>query len=163
MVASLAFGLAGCGTGTGARSFVDPFTAFRFLVSFDQDDETVIGGFSEVSGLVAETEVQTLREGGVNAMERQLAGPTKFPSRLVLKRGMADKRHLWAWYLQIMNGEIVRRDVRIEVLPNEGSHRMSWNFLQACPVKWTGPVLNAGTSAIAFESIELVHQGLFPF
>ncbi len=146
-----------------ARPVADPFTAFRFLVSFDQDNETVIGGFSEVSGLVAETEVETLREGGVNSTERQLAGATKFPSRLVLKRGMADKRHLWAWYLQIMNGEIRRRDVRIEVLPNDGPYTLAWNFLQACPVKWTGPALNAGTSAIAFESIELVHQGLFPF
>ena len=36
----------------------------------------------------------------------------------------------------------------------------TWTFKQACPVKWTGPTLQAGTSAVAFESIELIHRGL---
>ncbi len=144
------------------RRLADPFTAFRFLVSFDHDDATVIGGFSDASGLGVETEVETFREGGVNGAERQLAGAAKFPSRLVLKRGMADKTHLWAWYRQILAGAIRRRDVRIEVLPDDGAAGLAWTFVGACPVKWTGPELHAGSSAVAFEAIELVHQGLLP-
>lgn len=140
----------------------DPFTAFRFLVAFDQDDEKVIGGFSDVSGLVAETEIETFREGGVNTTEQQLVGFTKFSSRLVLKRGMADKNHLWLWYLGVMQGAIWRRDVRIKVLSNDGQQNLRWTFRQACPVKWTGPELHAATSAVAFESIELTHKGLLP-
>ena len=54
---------------TKPRHPPDPFTAFRFLVAFDQDDHTVIGGFSDASGLSAETEVETFREGGVNTTE----------------------------------------------------------------------------------------------
>jgi len=142
------------------RHPADPYTAFRFLVSFDADDHTVIGGFSDVSGLAAESEVETFREGGVNGCERQLAGATKFSSRIVLKRGMADQLHLWRWYVDVMQGAIRRRDVRIVVLPDHGEQGLRWTFLQACPVKWTGPELHATTSAVAFESIELVHKGL---
>lgn len=147
---------------TRPRNPPDPFTAFRFLVAFDQDDHTVIGGFSDASGLSAETEVETFREGGVNTTEQQLAGFTKFSTRLVLKRGMADKSHLWLWYLQVMQGAIRRRDVRINVLSHDGQRSLRWTFRQACPVKWTGPELHAATSAVAFESIELIHKGLLP-
>ena len=54
-----------------------PYTAFRF--SIDIDGESNVGGFNEVSGLVCETEVQTLRVGGVNEYEFQLPGPQNFP------------------------------------------------------------------------------------
>jgi phage tail-like protein len=37
---------------------------------------------------------------------------------------------------------------------------MSWNFHNAFPAKWTGPTFDASQSAIAFESIELVHEGI---
>lgn len=158
------------------RQPADPFTAFRFRVSVDGETSptasspgaettsplVLIAGFSDVSGLAVETEVETLREGGVNTHEWQLAGATKFPSRLVLKRGMADKKHLWNWYSQIISGAIYRRDIRIDVLSCDGSQSLAWTFVKACPVKWIGPELHAGTSAVAFESIELIHQGLLP-
>jgi len=88
------------------------YLGFAFSVAIRQ---RVVAGFSEVSGLVIETEVETFREGGVNDCERQLAGPTKFPTRLVLKRGMGDLRHLWDWYLGVTQGRIERRDVTIVI------------------------------------------------
>ncbi len=38
--------------------------------------------------------------------------------------------------------------------------KWSWTFQKAYPIKWTGPVLKADSNTIAFESIELVHQGI---
>ena len=35
-----------------------------------------------------------------------------------------------------------------------------WNFKNAYPVKWTGPEFRADSNSIAFESVELVHEGL---
>jgi phage tail-like protein len=35
-----------------------------------------------------------------------------------------------------------------------------WNFKEAFPVKWVGPAFHGDQSAVAFESIELVHRGL---
>ena len=137
----------------------DPYVSFRFRAEIDS---LLVSGFSEVTGLTFETEVETFREGGVNAHEWQLAGPTKFPSRLVLKRGLADADALWSWYRDVMNGSIVRKNVTIVLLNHAGEEKWRWVFRAACPVKWSGPEFRAGTAEIAFESIELVHNGLEP-
>ena len=138
----------------------DPFMSFQFTVSVGTKNGTqVIGGFSDVSGLTAETEVETLRVGGLNDAELMLAGPTKFPSRLTLKCGLGHPAMLWKWYLNILGGAITREDVTIQLRSADRQERMAWTFLEACPVKWIGPELHAGTSAVAFESIELVHKG----
>jgi len=134
--------------------------AFQFTVSVGTRNGTqVIGGFSDVSGLTAETEVETLRVGGLNNAEVMLPGPTKFPSRLILKRGLGDPAMLWNWYLKIIGGAIEREDVTVELRSSDGQQQSAWTFSEACPVKWIGPELHAGTSAVAFESIELVHKG----
>jgi phage tail-like protein len=145
---------------TPARSIGrDPYAAFRFNVEIDS---LVVSGFSEATGLTFETEIVTFREGGVNEHERQLAGPTKFPSKLLLKRGLADADALWSWYRDVMNGSIVRKRVTISLLNHAGERRGRWVFREACPVKWSGPEFRANTAAIAFESIELTHNGLQP-
>jgi phage tail-like protein len=136
----------------------DPYGAFRFSINVER--ESAVGGFNEVSGLVFETEVQTLRVGGVNDYEYQLPGPSKFPSRLVLKRGIGNVKLLWEWYRSVAQGKIQRKNVTIKLNDEQGGALMSWRFKEACPVKWTGPDLRASTSAIAFESLELVHRGL---
>ena len=137
------------------------YLAFAYTVTIDQKS---VAGFSEVSGLAMESEVETYREGGLNNGEHQLAGPVKDGARLVLKRGFGDIPYFWNWYLGVMGGRIERRDVTIEINAVNGAHANkpppSWTFRQACPVKWTGPELRASTSAVAFETIELVHQGL---
>jgi phage tail-like protein len=120
-----------------------------------------VSGFSEVTGLTFETNVETFQEGGENSHEVQLAGPTKFPSRLVLKRGVADADYLWSWYEEVMTGLIKRKSVAIVLLNHADEYsRRGWAFRDAYPVKWSGPEFQAGTAAIAFESIELVHNGL---
>ena len=138
----------------------DPFMSFQFTVSVDTKNGTrVVGGFTDVSGLTAETEVETLRVGGLNNAELTLPGPTKFPSRLTLKRGLGDAAMLWKWYLDILGGAIKRENVTIKLSSPDGQQHSAWTFSEACPVKWIGPELHAGTSAVAFESIELVHKG----
>lgn len=143
---------------TPAR-IMDPYAAFRFHAKIDS---LVVSGFSEVTGLTFETEITTFREGGVNTHEWQLAGPTKFPSKLILKRGLADADVLWSWYRDVMNGSIVRKRVTISLRNHADEQRWQWVFRDACPVKWSGPEFRAGTAAIAFESIELAHKGLQP-
>ena len=81
----------------------DPYLSYRFRAEIESLE---VVGFSEVSGVSAETELLSFREGGVNGHEWQLAGPSKFPSRLVLKRGLADSEELWNWYVNVMEGRI---------------------------------------------------------
>jgi phage tail-like protein len=147
---------------TVAGNIDNLYFSFLFTVAIN---ENTIAGFNEVSGLALETEVETLREGGVNDFEHQLIGPTKYSSRLVLKRGLGDPRDLWKWYLDVLQGQIRRQNVTIFLndlgvgAPGQ-SPPPHWTFSDACPVKWTGPELRASNSAMAFEAIELVHRGV---
>ncbi|HEY9246619.1 MAG TPA: phage tail protein, partial [Candidatus Methanoperedens sp.] len=63
---------------------IDPYGAFNFEV---QIDDIIVGGFSEVSGLKIETEVYTIKEGGMNSFEHKLPKSTKF-SDITFKRGI---------------------------------------------------------------------------
>ena len=137
----------------------DPYLSYRFQVEVDQQ---VVAAFSEVTGLDFETDVETFREGGVNLHEQQLAGPNKFPSRLVLKRGMTNARLLWSWHQDVTQGRIRRKDVSILLLDSTGEEKWRWNFRQALPVKWVGPQFRASNAEIAIETLELVHRGLLP-
>jgi phage tail-like protein len=135
----------------------DPYPAFKFLVEIKG---LVVGGFAEVSGLQIEVEVQTYQEGGLNEYEHKLAGPTRYPSNLVLKRGLVDADTLWSWHQDVMRGVITRRNGSIMLLDQAGEEQWRWNFVEAYPVRWVGPELRADTAAVAIETLELVHRGL---
>lgn len=141
-------------TPTGGRQ--DPYLSYNFAVEIEG---LVVGGFSEVSGLQAEIEVQEYREGGVNEYMLKRAGPVKYPS-LVLKKGITDQRSLWDWYSQVISGTIERKNVSILLLDSTGQERLRWNFEKAYPVKWAGPDLRGTANEVAVESIELAHNGL---
>jgi len=129
---------------------------FRFMVELDG---MLVAGFSEVSGLSMETELEEVAEGGVNQYMHKLPKRTK-TQPLVLKRGMTVSNDLWVWYSNVVNGTIARKSGSV-ILYNEMDVELRrWNFYEAFPCKWTGPELNAANSAVAVESIELAHNGL---
>jgi len=118
-----------------------------------------VGGFSEVSGLRAEIEMEEYAEGGVNDFVHRFPKRTKYPP-LVLKRGMTYSSTLWDWFYQTQIGKVKRTSGSIILRDNNGDEVCRWNFFDAYPVKWIGPELNATRSQVAVESIEIVHNGL---
>ncbi|MFT3721508.1 phage tail protein [Pseudorhodoferax sp.] len=137
----------------------DPYDGFRFVVEIDQ---LVVAGFSEVSGLGQESQVECFREGGYNAGERELPGAAKAAARLVLKRGQDDSRELSDWFRAVVAGRVQRRDVSVLLVDAEQRELRRWKFLRACPVKWAGSDLRARDAEPAVESVEFVHEGLAP-
>lgn len=135
----------------------DPYLAFNFLVEIEG---LIVGGFSEVSGLQVETEVEDYREGGMNEYVHRLAGPIRYPANLVLKHGLTDADVLWRWHQEVVRGNIVRKNGSILLRDSSGEGRWRWNFVGAYPVKWSGPDLRAATAELAVETLELVHRGL---
>src|SRR5262245_37443623 len=125
---------------TGGRK--DPFLSFRYSVELDQH---LVAGFSEVTGLEVETDVEKFRAGGCNEFEQQLAGPTKYPARLVLKKGITDNDYLWKWHQRVTQGKIERKPLSILLFDSAGNEKWRWNFQSALPVKWTGPQFRAGS------------------
>jgi phage tail-like protein len=135
----------------------DPYLSVNFLVEIDG---LVVGGFQEVTGLQVETEVEDYREGGVNEYVHRLAGPTRYPQNLVLKKGLTDVESLWKWHQKVVRGTIRRRNGSIYLLDRAGLPAMWWNVTGAYPVKWSGPDFRAEQGAVAVEQLELVHRGI---
>ncbi len=137
----------------------DPFFGFNFRVEIGSKE---VGGFSEVTGLQIEVEVEDYREGGRNEYAHRIAGPVKYPSNLILKHGLTDVATLWDWHQKTCQGKIQRQNVSIILLDSTGQAQRRWDFAMALPVRWLGPDLRAGQSEIAVETLELVHRGLTP-
>lgn len=133
----------------------DPYGAFNFLVEIDGIIE---GGFTSVSGLDLTVEFDTIKEGGVNE-EYKLPKGLKY-SNITLKHGLADWE-LWNWCHDFAMGKSGRKSGTIHLLDSSKEEVMSWHFVEAYPTKWTGPSFDAINGAVATESLELAHQGLF--
>jgi phage tail-like protein len=140
---------------TGARH--DPTLSFNFAVEIDG---VFAAGFSEASGLQAEIEVQEYREGGVNEYIHKRAGPARYPSNLILKKGITDSTQLWSWYCNVLQGNIQRQSLAVVLMDSTGTETRRWTFKNAYPVKWAGPDFKAQSSEVAIESMELAHEGL---
>ena len=148
------FGLSIATGATGLR--LDPYLSCNFVVEIDG---VLVGGFAECSGLQVETEVFEYREGGRNEFIHRLAGSTRHPP-LVFKRGLTPVDGLWNWHQDVVAGVIKRRNGTIYLLNAQSVPVRWWHFTKGLPVKWSGPDLQAASSAVAFESIEIAHQGI---
>ncbi len=135
---------------------LDPFMAFNFALEIEG---LLVGGFYEVSGLESEVQTEEYQEGGVNNFIHSLPGPVK-QSNLTLKSGLTTISTLWNWYFEITQGIIRRRSGTIMLLDQKQIPVMWWNFFNAYPVNWSGPEFNAESDSVAFESVELTHEGL---
>lgn len=136
---------------------IDPFTVGHFLVNIDG---VAASAFSEVSGLEAAIDVVDYRAGNSNlSAEQKLPGLTRY-SNIVLKRGLTADLSLWTWFNSIVNGNLVRKDIAITLLDATEKPLLTWRIRKAWPSRWIGPFLNAASSEIAIESLEIVHEGL---
>ena len=136
---------------------LDPYLPYNFLVELGG---LIVGGFSEVTGLSSEVQLESYQEGGVNGYAHEFLGAVKYP-HLVLSRGITDLDILWDWYSLTTQGRPLLLNGTIMLLDNQRLPVMWWNFTDAYPVKWEGPQFNANnTDQVGIETIELVHRGL---
>ncbi len=134
----------------------DPYTSFRFRIEIGG---ITVAQVSEVTGLQLETETEPYEEGGVNDFVHQLPKRTKYQN-ITLKRGITDLDEMWRWHQEVVDGKFKRKDGAIILMDVTGEDKWRWNFVDAYPVKWTGPELRADSNTVAFESIELAHHGI---
>jgi len=134
----------------------DPYRAFRFRIEIDG---ITAACFSDVSGLQIETKTDSYEEGGVNDFVHYFPKRTKY-QHLTLKRGLSDSDELWKWYKEVISGKFKRKNGSIILMDSAGEDVWRWNFVSAYPVKWIGPDFKAETNSIAFETIEIVHNGI---
>ncbi|WP_420328419.1 phage tail protein [Mameliella sp.] len=139
------------------------FTAFNFKVRLELEGEDGIicdGAFSEVSGLEATLETETIREGGNNARQIHLAGVTSY-GEITLKRGMAKGLGLWAWFRAVQERREARAHGEIAMLSADREREVVRFKLTGClPVKLKAPALNASDGLIAIEEAQIAFETL---
>src|SRR5688572_10265026 len=134
---------------------LDPLRAFRFLVEIEG---ITSGGFTRVKGLSREIKYESYREGGVTEYEHKLLTQVTYPV-VILERGLA-LDDLWKWALAAADGYVERKTLRIRLQNEAGEKAWAWQIENAVPVKWAASDLDAQSTQVVMESLELAHHGL---
>lgn len=133
-----------------------PYGRFRYKVEIDGLEA---GGFSEVTGFDASTDVREYREGDMVQTPMKIPGLKKY-GNITLKKGLADSGALYDWMIAGVNGDVKRKTITITLLNATEAAVASWRAINAWPVKYTGPDFNAISSEVAVESLEIAHEGM---
>lgn len=140
-----------------------PIAKFHFRADINGEDIS----FQEISGLESETQIMEYRHGdSENFYPTKTAGLMK-TSNLVCKKGVfADDSELLELYNKVFdekayyNSDDTRMDILIELLDEEGETVMSWNIINAFPVKFSGTDLKSDANEIAVETIEFAYESI---
>lgn len=115
-------------------------------------------GFQEVGGLTATLGVRSLNEGGENRFKHQLPERVTY-SNLILKRGLITDSSVLQWVINALsNFEFKPITIFVKLLDVNEQPLVTWEVVNAYPVKWSVSNFNAEQSTIVVESMELAYQ-----
>ncbi|WP_224360838.1 phage tail protein [Hyalangium versicolor] len=148
----------------------NPYGAFNFLVSLgsgpggsqgDGSLGTIIGGFSDVSGLGFEVKYSEYRNGNEKVNLARKIPNTHTVDDITLKRGLVGSDDLFTWLKAVRDGTADPRNVTITLLDEARNAVATFTLRNAQPKKWSGPTLAAkGGGEVAMEELHLVHEGI---
>ena len=148
-----------------------PLTKMNFLVTVDGIAGTA--AFSEVTGVEAPVDVIEFRQGNANSL-----APVRIPGlvkhgNVTLKMGYTLDSAFKTWIQECVSetrGEMPRNNVQIELIdintgaPQTVSTQVTgtrvWILTNAWVTKYNAPDLDAKTSDVAIESVELAYEEL---
>lgn len=110
--------------------------------------------------------VEVAKTQWANAKKGQLV-TTKIPSRstvdnLVLKRGLTDSLALWQWFTDIESGKWDEDHISagsLNVFDQGGAVKAKFDFTGAWPTRYSTSDMNAQSSEMAIEELELAVDG----
>ncbi|WP_298293094.1 phage tail protein [uncultured Litoreibacter sp.] len=141
-----------------------PPVAFSFAVSIAGTSTGIDAGFSEVSGLNAEVELNEVIEGGENRFVHKLPGRVK-NTNIVLKRGqMVATSPLFKWCKETLEGGLAKpikpQTVVVSLLDQTQKPMLAWSLDRAWPVKWQVAEFKANGNDLAIETMELAYAAV---
>ncbi len=128
----------------------------RFEVTIDHKVE--LGNWTKCEGLTVEWELQEYREGGLNDYVHRLPGRRKFQNIKLTRPIDADSRKVADWISKV-EGPAAGHTAQIAVLDAAGEAVVVWDVIDVWPTRWTGPTMDVNGKDIAFETLELAHNG----
>lgn len=139
----------------------DPLVGFHYAIEIEGQ---VTGFFTECSGIGSENEV--IEHKIVDSKGREHI--MKIPGRLkweniTLKRGITDNMDIWEWRDMVVQGKVddARRNGSIVMFDQSLNEVARWNFINAWPVKVSGPTVKADSNEFAIEELVITHEGLY--
>ena len=154
-----------------SKGLAYPLTKMNFLVTVDGVSGTA--AFSEVTGVEATVDVIEFRQGNANSLS-----PVKIPGlvkhgNVTLKFGYTLDRAFKTWIQECVSesrGEMPRNNVQIEMIDINGGTPPTatetvtgtrvWTLTNAWVTKYNAPDLDAKTSDVAIESVEIAYEEL---
>lgn len=140
----------------------DPYKAFMFRVLWDGK---YVAGLSKMSALRRTTDPVTHREGGDPSHERKSPGVTKYDA-VTLERGKTHDPEFEAWanLIHSLDSPIslkgFRKDVVVDVFNEANQKVLSYKLFRCWVSEYTAlPALDAGSAAVAIESMKLELEG----
>jgi phage tail-like protein len=144
----------------------NPYGAFNFIVSLggaqgDGSEGTIIGGFSDCSGLGVDVSYSEYRNGNERVNTVRKVPNTHKNDDITLKRGLVGSDDLFQWVKTVRDGTADPRDVKITMMDEARNAVATFKLHRAQPKKWSGPTLAAkGGGEVAMEELHLVHEGI---
>lgn len=140
-----------------------PYLNFNYLVYLGEaDPASPLAAFLEVNLPDVSIDVIEYRAGNDKENTiRKLPGLAKY-GNVTLKRGIMGTLDLYEWLNQVRQGSAeARRTVVVQLLNEDRSEVvLTWKFLNAFPVKYTGPTLNGKGTDVAIEELTLAVEGM---
>jgi phage tail-like protein len=144
----------------------NPYSAFNYIVALggtqgDGSEGSIIGGFSDVSGLGVDITYAEYRNGNERFNTVRKVANTYKLDDVTLKRGLVGSDDLFQWLKTVRDGTADPRNVSITLLDEAREAVATFRLRNAQPKKWTGPTLAAkGGGDVAMEELQLVHEGI---
>ena len=135
-----------------------PMPKFHFMVEWGPGTKI---GFTEVTGLTMESEVIEYRDGSSPEFHKvKMPGMAKF-GNLTMKRGtFAGDIGFHEWMDTISMNTVERRDVTVKLLNESHEPVLTWQILNAWPVKVQSSDLKSDGNEVAIETMEIAHEGI---
>lgn len=161
LAGAAAAGVPGMG---GAHAITPAFgLGFRFTVKVDRIGD--LGGWQTCTGLKVEFKSTEIRQGGDYLSSTYLPDKLVYP-KVVLKRAVdaESTRKVQTWvnnaaHRWLSGGRDTASTVTITLYDSSEKKVLSWELHNARPAAWSGPDLDATSSKVAIETLELVHEG----
>jgi phage tail-like protein len=143
----------------------NPYSAFNFLISLggaqgDGAEGSIVGGFSDVSGLGMDVNYAEYRNGNERFNTSRKVPNTHKLDDVTLKRGLIGSTDLFEWIKTVRDGTADPRSVTVTLMDEARNSVAAWRLRNAQPKKWTGPTLAAKGGEVAMEELHLVHEGI---
>jgi len=133
-------------------------TSYYFIVELD-GIETV--SFTECTGLVAETTVYEVEEGGYNTSTHKFIGHSKYPN-LILRKGISkiNLLHEWckSWFNQGDNDKVERKTISVVLYNSARKEMFRWNLFRCFPCRWKVEALDVKDNSYAIEMLEIAYE-----